>query len=163
MRRNSIQLSRRHEWFAGLASGAVFATGAAWAWLHYFAALPNEFGGSSPAQSWMLKAHGAAAVLVLVLVGTLLPMHVKFAWRAGRNLRTGLSLLGLFLFLSLTGYGLYYLGDERWRGWTSSAHLWVGLALPPIMILHVWRGKKTRPGRRRGPAESFVSRGDLRQ
>ena len=148
MQRSSIRLSRRHEWFACLVSGAVFATGAAWAWLHYLTGSPNEFGGTTPAESWMLKAHGAAAMLVLVLLGTLLPMHVKFAWRAGRNLRTGLSLLAVFLFLSLSGYGLYYAGSERLRAWTSLGHLWVGLALPPIMIFHIWRGKKTRPVRR---------------
>jgi hypothetical protein len=96
----------------------------------------------------MLKLHGAAAMGALVLLGTLLPMHVKFAWRAGRNLRTGLSLLSVFLFLVLTGYGLYYFGGERLRYWTSAAHLWVGLALPLIMLVHVWRGKTTRPGRR---------------
>jgi hypothetical protein len=144
-RRNSIRLSRRHEWFAYAVGAAVFTTGAAWAWLHYWGASPNEF-GTSPTESWMLKAHGAAAMAVLVLLGTLLPMHVKFAWRAGRNLRTGLSLFGLFGFLVLTGYGLYYVGGERLRSWTSAAHLWVGLALPPLMALHVWRGKKTRPG-----------------
>ncbi|MGH7935868.1 MAG: DUF4405 domain-containing protein [Chthoniobacterales bacterium] len=145
-RTNSIRLSRRHEWFAYATSALVFVSGAAWAWLHYFAASTNEFGGTSPAESWILKAHGAAAMLTLVLIGTLLPMHVKFAWRAGRNLRTGLSLLSLFGFIVLTGYGLYYVGGERLRAWTSAAHLWVGLALPLIMALHIWRGKTTRPG-----------------
>ena len=145
MRRNSIQLSFRHECFAYAVSASVFATGAAWAWLHYFGVSPNEFGAASPAESWMLKAHGATAMAVLVLLGTLLPMHVKFAWRAGRNLRTGLCLLSLFAFLVVTGYGLYYAGGERLRFWTSAAHLWVGLALPLIMLLHVGRGKKTRP------------------
>jgi hypothetical protein len=145
MRRNSIQLSRRHEWFAYVVSASVFGTGAAWAAFHYLSAPPNEFGGASPGESWMLKAHGAAAMAALMLIGTLLPMHAKFAWRAGRNLRTGLSLLGIFLFLVLTGYGLYYFGGERLRYWTSAAHLWVGLALPLIMFVHVWRGKKTRP------------------
>ena len=150
-RRNSIRLSRRHEWFAYAVSAAVFITGTAWAWLHYLAAPPNEFGVASPAENWMLKAHGATAMAVLVLLGTLLPMHVKFAWRAGRNLRIGLSLLSLFGFLVLTGYGLYYFGGERLRQWTSATHLWVGLALPFIMSVHVWRGKKTRPGRRHSP------------
>ena len=145
-RANSIRLSRRHEWFAYATIALVFVSGTAWAWLHYFAASPNDLGGTSPAESWTLKAHGAAAMLTLVLIGTLLPMHVKFAWRAGRNLRTGLSLLSLFGFLVLTGYGLYYVGGERLRAWTSAAHLWVGLALPLIMALHIWRGRTTRPG-----------------
>jgi cation transport ATPase len=149
MRSNSIRLSRRHEWFAYVVCAAVFGTGAAWAWLHYFPLAPNEFGAPSPAEGWVLKAHGAAAMVTLLLLGTLLPMHVKFAWRAGRNLRTGLSLLSVFAFLVLTGYGLYYAGGEHLRAWLSAAHLWVGLALLPVFLLHIWRGKTTRPGRRR--------------
>jgi hypothetical protein len=145
MRRNLVTLSRRHEWSAYAISATVFATGAAWAWLHYFPALPNEFGGASPAENWILKAHGAAAMAVLVLLGSLLPAHVKFAWRARRNLRTGLPLLAVFTFLVGSGYALYYAGGERFRAWTSAAHLWVGLALAPMLLLHVWRGKKTRP------------------
>jgi hypothetical protein len=84
-------------------------------------------------------------MLVLILLGTLLPLHMKFALRAGRNLRTGLTLFGVFSFLSVTGYGLYYAGDEHLRAWTSAAHLWVGLTLPVMMSLHIWRGKTTRP------------------
>ncbi|HMJ05834.1 MAG TPA: hypothetical protein VK474_06215 [Chthoniobacterales bacterium] len=144
MRRNSITLSRRHEWFAYLVSFAVFGTGAVWAFLHFLALPPNDFGSASPAESWVLKAHGAAAMATLLLVGTLLPMHVKFAWRARRNLRSGLTLLGIFGFLILTGYGLYYAGGEELRAWTSQAHLWVGLALPLFLGGHVWWGKRTR-------------------
>jgi hypothetical protein len=146
MRRSVIRLSRRHEWFAYIVSASVFLTGTGWAWLHFFKSSPNEFAGTSTAETWMLKAHGAAAMLVLVLVGTLLPFHIKFAWRAGRNLRTGFTLFAVLGFLCLTGYGLYYAGDERLRAWTSAAHLWVGLALPVIISLHAWRGKTTRPG-----------------
>ncbi len=148
MRRSSIRLSRRHEWIVYLVSAAVFGTGAGWAALHYLAASPNEFGAATPAESWMLKAHGGAAMATLLLLGTLWPLHIKFAWRAGRNLRTGLSLLSFFGFLVVTGYGLYYAGGERLRAWTSAAHLWVGLALPLILILHIWRGKKSRSGPR---------------
>jgi len=144
MRRSVTRLSRRHEWFAYAVSAAVFLTGAAWAWLHYFA-VPDKFGSTNPAETWLLKAHGAAAMLVLILLGTLLPLHMKFALRAGRNLRTGLTLFGVFSFLSVTGYGLYYAGDEHLRAWTSAAHLWVGLTLPVMMSLHIWRGKTTRP------------------
>lgn len=153
MRRNSITLSRRHEWFAYLVSFAVFGTGAAWAFFHFFAQPPNEFGVASPAESWLLKAHGAAAMATLLLLGTLLPLHVKFAWRAGRNLRSGLTLLSIFGFLVLTGYGLYYVGGERLRALTSTAHLWVGLALPVLLGIHVWWGKRTRARRLAPPAK----------
>ena len=101
-------------------------------------------GMASPVESWMLKAHGAAAMATLILLGSLVPMHMKFAWRAGRNLRSGLTLASVFGFLVLTGYGLYYAGGERLRAWTSVAHLWVGLALPVLLGLHVWRGKRSR-------------------
>lgn len=148
MRHSSIKLSRRHEWFAYGVSVVVFGTGAIWAWVHFFASPPNEFGASSPVESWMLKAHGAAAMATLVLLGTLVPTHMKFAWRAGRNLRSGLTIVSVFGFLVLTGYGLYYAGGERLRAWTSAAHLWVGLALPVFLGLHVWRGKRSRSGRK---------------
>lgn len=157
MRPNSIRLSRRHEWFAYGVSAAVFGTGAIWAWIHFFANPPNEFGNASPWENWMLKAHGAAAMATLVLLGTLLPMHVKFAWRARRNLRSGLTILSVFGFLVLTGYGLYYAGGERLRAWTSAAHLWVGLALPVFLFVHIWWGKRTRSGRRERAQNKIVS------
>ena len=137
MRRSVIKLSRRHEWTIYLIVALVFVSGAAWAWLHYFS-------DGTAAQSWMLKIHGAAAMATLLIIGTLLPYHVKFAWRAKRNRRTGSTLLVVFGFLILTGYGLYYSGDERLRAWTSDSHLYVGLALPLLLALHVWRGKKSR-------------------
>jgi hypothetical protein len=31
------------------------------------------------------------------------------------------------------------------RAWTSWIHLAVGLALPLLLILHIWLGKRTRP------------------
>jgi hypothetical protein len=151
MRHSVIRLSRRHEWFAYGVSAAVFLTGAAWAWLHYCSSRANQFGTANPAETWLLKAHGAAAMLVLILLGTLLPLHMKFALRAGRNLRTGFTLFAVFGFLCLSGYGLYYAADEQLRAWTSAAHLWVGLALPVFLSLHVWRGKTTRPGAKPRP------------
>jgi hypothetical protein len=34
---------------------------------------------------------------------------------------------------------------EKLRAWTSWIHLAVGLALPLLLILHIWLGKRTRP------------------
>ena len=145
MRRSVIKLSRRHEWAVYGIIALVFLSGAAWAWLHFFVRSVSEFGESAnPAESWMLKVHGAAAMAVLVIIGTLLPFHAKFAWRANRNRRTGSTLLATLGILTVTGYGLYYSGSDRLRAWTSNAHLFVGLALPIFLALHVWRGKRSR-------------------
>jgi cation transport ATPase len=150
MRHSVIRLSRRHEWTVYLVVAAVFLTGAVWAWLHNFAHGTTELDDAPhPAEPWLMKLHGAAAMAVLIVVGTLLPYHAKFAWRAGRNRRTGSTLLAILAFLIATGYGLYYSGDERLRAWISDAHLYVGLAVPLLIALHVWRGKRTRPPRSR--------------
>jgi hypothetical protein len=92
-----------------------------------------------------MKVHGAAAMATLVLVGMLLTSHVRFAWRARRNRGNGSLFLGAFGVLTITGYGLCYAGGERLRAWTSWIHLAVGLALPLLLILHIWLGKRTRP------------------
>ena len=92
-----------------------------------------------------MKTHGAAAMAILVLVGMLLTGHVRFAWRARRNRGNGALFLGTFGILTVTGYGLYYAGGERLRAWTSWIHLALGLALPLLLILHIWLGKRTRP------------------
>ena len=91
-----------------------------------------------------MKIHGAAAMAILVLIGMLLSGHVRFAWRARRNRANGSMFLSAFAVLTITGYGLYYVGSERLRAWTSWIHLAVGLALPILMLIHIFLGRRTR-------------------
>ena len=121
----------------------LFFSGAAWAYWNDLVWSPGDFEMS--AKAWAMKIHGAAAMAILVLVGMLLTGHVRFAWRARRNRPNGSVFLSAFAVLTITGYGLYYAGDERLRAWTSWIHLVVGLALPLLLILHIWLGKRTRP------------------
>ena len=119
----------------------LFLTGAAWAYWNVFVPSPGDFERS--AKTWSMKIHGAAAMAILVLIGMLLTGHVRFAWRARRNRGNGSLFLSAFAVLTVTGYGLYYAGGESLRAWTSWIHLGVGLALPLLVILHVWLGKRT--------------------
>jgi hypothetical protein len=134
----------------------LYLTGAGWGWLHYFGKSPDEFSGNSPVEPWLLKVHGAAAMIFLVLLGTLLPSHVRFSWHARRNRGNGVGLIAFLGFLIAGGYGLYYFGDERLRSWTSLSHLWIGLVLPAVLVFHIWRGRRSatqkRPSREK-PAE----------
>lgn len=159
MRRNALQLSRRHKGALYTVTAIVFLTGAIWAWLHYFARHESEFGPEfSPAEPWLIKAHGAAAMAILVALGTLLPIHVKRGWQAGKNRLTGVGLLAFFGLLTLTGYGLYYSGGESLRAWTSLAHIWFGLALPGVLAWHVINGHRLRRlGRLRRSDEPHVA------
>ena len=144
MKPNAIRLSRPHEWSVYIIFALVFVSGAAWAWLHYLRRDATEFGvTANPVELWMQRLHGATAMLALVLLGTLLVLHIPRAWRARRNRRTGTSLVLLFGFLIATGYALYYSGNEQLRVWASWSHLWIGLAAPLLIAIHVWRGKRS--------------------
>jgi len=90
----------------------------------------------------------------LVLVGSLLTAHVRFAWRANRNRLNGVVFIATLTFLTVTGYGLYYLGDERWRAFASWSHLIVGVLLPLLVLTHVLSGRRTRP--HKGPLKGQI-------
>jgi thiosulfate reductase cytochrome b subunit len=121
----------------------LFISGAAWTYWAYFVVSLRDF--EIGARAWAMKIHGAAAMAVLVLIGMLITGHVRLAWRARRNRGNGSLLLTAFAILTVTGYGLYYAGGEALRAWASWIHMAVGLALPLIVMVHIWLGKKSRP------------------
>ena len=142
-RPESIQLNRALRYCLSIVLALLFLSGAAWTYWNYLVAHSGDF--EAGARTWSMKIHGAAAMAILVLIGTLLTGHVKLAWRARRNRGNGALLLGVFGILTITGYGLYYAGGEELRAWTSWIHLSVGLSIPVLVVLHVALGKKTRP------------------
>ena len=142
-RPDSIRLKRLQRYFLSAVLALLFLTGVAWAYWNYLAASPGDF--EANAKIWALKIHGAAAMVILILIGMLLTGHVRFAWRARRNRANGSVFLSAFAVLTVTGYGLYYLGGERVRAWTSWIHLAVGLALPIFLLIHILLGRRTRP------------------
>ena len=142
MRRNALQLSRRHKAALYFFTLLVLATGIAWWGLDRWAAVRDEFGGLAkhPAQSWMLRLHGAGAFGFLLVFGSLIPVHVKRGFQTRQNRATGITLVAVFGLLSLTGYALYYLGEESGRALAAAAHWWIGLAAPLLLIVHIVRG-----------------------
>jgi cation transport ATPase len=135
-----LKLLQRYFLYAVLA--LLFLSGVAWAYWNYLAVLPGDFETSE--KTWAMKIHGAAAMAILVLIGMLLSGHVRFAWRAGRNRANGSVFLSALAALTITGYGLYYAGGERLRAWTSWIHVAIGLALPILLLIHIFMGRRTR-------------------
>jgi hypothetical protein len=105
--------------------------------------LDPDFWQAIAASSLML--HGGAAMVTLMLLGALVPLHVRRAWRSGRNRMTGPAMVAVNAALIATAFGLYYAGSETLRPWISDLHIVVGVALPALLGVHVWLGRRTRP------------------
>jgi hypothetical protein len=89
------------------------------------------------ARALLMKIHGAAAMATLVLFGVLIARHVPTGWSAARaNRLSGALLLATSLWLTLTGYLLYYSGSEALRDYASQTHFWVGVAFTAVFALH---------------------------
>ena len=124
-------------------AAALWASGALWLVAHYFWAGQSEYGpATSPAEPWALRLHGLFAMAALAFLGLLWAVHVVRGWTAGRRRWSGGLLFALSLVLVLTGYLLYYVGDDDLRGWASLAHWSLGLAALPAFLLHRFLPKR---------------------
>lgn len=92
----------------------------------------------------MLMLHGGAAMATLMLLGALVPLHIRRAWRSGRNRMTGPAMAAVNAALIATAFGLYYAGSETLRPWISDLHIAAGLVLPAGLLMHVRLGRRTR-------------------
>lgn len=125
--------------------GSLAASGMVWLLLHHFAQVESEFGPTAnPAEHPLMVVHGVLSFAFLVLAGIILEGHVPAAWTKRRNLYTGVGLLAALGLAALTALGLYYLADDRLRGWTSIAHWTTGLAALAVLALHAIRHGRTR-------------------
>jgi len=126
-------------------AGALFASGLAWFVLHQWFPSDSDFGPSpGPAEPWLMRLHGAAAMANLIVLGALLQSHVLPSWRHGYNRRSGLLLAAALLALVVTGYLLYYSGGETARAIASWVHLGLGLMLPAAVAAHVRGARRAR-------------------
>ena len=121
----------------------LFVSGALWL-------LTDRLKHTAAGEMWsrmsasLLMLHGAAAMLMLVLFGSLMPFHVRVGWRRKRNRITGTVMLATNAALIVTAFGVYYAGAESARDWASDLHIGVGLALPVLLAVHIVRGRRHR-------------------
>lgn len=142
-RADSIRLGRWHQGAVYGATGALAVSGIVWLVLHYFFSVPGEYGPRPhPLETWMLRVHGAAAMAGLIIYGSLLPVHIRRAWSIRRNIVLGVGLVAVMLLLTVTGYLLYYSGDETLRPVISAAHWIFGLGVAPLLVWHIVSGRR---------------------
>jgi hypothetical protein len=90
----------------------------------------------------LLMLHGGGAMLTLLLLGALVPLHVQRAWRGRKNRATGATMGALNVLLVVTAFGLYYAGSDVVRPWISDLHIVVGTILPALFAIHVLLGRR---------------------
>jgi hypothetical protein len=146
MKRRRLQLSTRHRRILYVVCLILLLSGASWAWVHRL----DNAGRMSPTlreiKPWLIKIHGWAALGFAVLLGSLIPVHIRHSWHAGKNRKSGVFFLTAVGLLTLSGYALYYLGEETLRNGTSQFHLWLGLAAPVLLFWHIRSGRKSTIG-----------------
>ena len=144
-RPSGVRLSAAHQMWLYAIAVLLLASGAIWLGFHYFVIVHGDFGSAHhPLEPWFLKIHGAAAMTFLVVFGTLLPIHLRRAWQLHRNRSSGATMFASIAWLTTTGWGLHYLGDESLRAAASGAHWVAGLAIAPMFALHVALGRHLR-------------------
>lgn len=142
---DDVRLSLRHVLLLHAVACLLFVSGGAAALQDILEAAGHDDVVPLSLKAWALTVHGGAAMVFLVLLGTVLPTHVVRAWRSGRNRAIGIVLLVVIALLIMTGYGLYYFSGERLRLVTQWTHLGLGIVEPVLFIVHLMHGRRTRP------------------
>ncbi len=119
-------------------SALLWVSGTIWLFFRYFIQGKGDFNSPSYAeQATCLRIHGAAAIVFLIVFGALL-YHILPGWRQKYQRPSGLSLIVTCVFLIITGWGLYYMGNEYYRNLVSVIHSILGFLLPAIIFFHVF-------------------------
>ena len=138
-----MRLDPGFRWALYAAFGALFLSGAAWL-------VADELKAGADGELWqataayLLMIHGSVAMLTLMLLGALVPLHIARCWRAGKNRVTGTVMVTFNAVLILTSLGLYYAGSDVLRPWMSRVHIGFGLALPLLIAGHIVLGRRSR-------------------
>jgi hypothetical protein len=89
----------------------------------------------------LLMLHGGAAMVTLMILGALVPLHVERGWRAQKNRAAGVVMVICNALLVATAFGLYYAGSDTLRPWISEIHITAGFVLPALFATHVALGR----------------------
>jgi hypothetical protein len=92
--------------------------------------------------AYLLMMHGGAAMVTLLLLGALIPVHVLRAWRSRKNRVSGALMVAFNTALIVTAFGLYYLGSETVRPRMSWIHIAAGFSLFLLSPVHVLLGRR---------------------
>lgn len=139
----SGRLGRRRRMALYLIGVGVWLTGGVWLLFHYFLGKQGDFGPvENPLTPWWLRLHGAFGFAAIWIFGLLWSAHITVTWPRRRHRLSGGILTGVFLLLIVSGYLLYYVGDDAARPVISVLHWSIGLVCPAFLVFHRFRTRK---------------------
>lgn len=149
VRGRPAQLAKWQIWLLSISGGLLWLSGVVWLLLHHYGQTKGEFGPeANPFEPWMMRLHGLVLIPALLGIGGMLVAHIPRGWRSRPQRLPGGLLSALLAMLIVSGYLLYYVGDETVRGWTSAAHWLLGLGLPVLFLWHFVNGRRKAQRRR---------------
>ena len=159
----SARLGRRRRLVVYAVGLGVWLSGGLWLLFHYFFVQQGEFGPTvHPLEPWWLRLHGAFGFAALWMFGLLWGIHITKAWPYERRRWSGSIVTGIFLWLIITGYLLYYAGGENTRSIISLLHWTVGLGSPIAFVWHrvgSFRHRTIHAGTKKTTATSHLTTG----
>jgi Ni,Fe-hydrogenase I cytochrome b subunit len=139
LRKNgSSAIPEKRRYLIYLIAILTLTTGAVWLIFHYFVRSVDQFGFENPhpfQRPWLV-AHAWAGLCAVWMFGVLWPSHIKKAWRRGLRLVTGSTVFLMILILIVTGYALYYIGDDKFRETISLLHWIIGIIAAVQFWIH---------------------------
>jgi hypothetical protein len=142
-RHPNLRLERWHRTLLYAVFGLLWGSALVWLLAHYWWRVPGEFGPvPHPWEAPAMKWHGACAMLALFWVGSLFNSHIRRALKHGHNRSSGYGMISTLLWLTLSGYVLYYFVGETTRPLWSWLHAAPGLLLPGLIVWHIWYGRR---------------------
>jgi len=127
----------RKRWAIYLVFVTLWLTGCVWLVLDQFFESKGQFG--MVPNSWepgILLVHGIIAILSMYLLGWVSARHVLRWWPVRLRRLSGGALATLFGLLTLSGFALFFVSDDRWQRLAATAHDALGLGITVFAIQH---------------------------
>jgi|GEM_PF-5171907 len=97
------------------------------------------------AEHWVRVVHSLLTYGLMLGLGFVIKSHVIPGLRAKSRdgVKTGISLLAIFGIMLVTALGILYFSDSDWQTRASQIHAYLGLSIPVLIGIHLWKRKST--------------------
>ena len=133
-----MKLSPKFKIIFLLTLAVLYFSGLGYFLLDHFVKVQGTLGEeNSPWQLTSLHMHAVAGLFFLFLFGYLFSVHIFPGLKGRKRKKSGLTVLTVFVILSLTVPGLYYLNDDVFKNYFVFVHTYLGLSTVLLFALHL--------------------------